>query len=154
MDPMDLCECPFEERRSQQSLFFSPVEMNAVGSPTGRVQHEPAEASVIAARRTSAKSHRGIIMAAIAGHSVTSREAARFLPVDRDGNPQNSNRAASRLQELWEEGRIAVQREQGHCVLGSCHPHSKPTSIHLPMAPCDVHGRPIHRDGAAIWVAV
>jgi len=77
MDPMDLCECPFEERRSQQSLFFSPVEMNAVGSPTGRVQHEPAEASVIAARRTSAKSHRGIIMAAIAGHSVTSREAAR-----------------------------------------------------------------------------
>jgi len=132
---------------------MKPWQMNASNSPTGRVMNDPARASVDAARSFDAKSHRAIAYRAVA-HSadgLTSIEVARLLPVGRDGNPQNSNRSASRLGELWEEGRLTIQRERGACVLGVCHPHQKPRVVHRPTASCWMHGAIARRDGAGIW---
>lgn len=132
----------------------TPAEMNAVGSPTGRVDREAPETSVGAARSTGAKGqrallHRELFDAGIEG--LTSIEAAALMPLTRQGGPQVSNRAASRLQELWEEGRAYIARERGRCVLGECRPHDKPRHIHRPTADCTLHGKPLTRDGASIW---
>ena len=131
--------------------------LNATGSPTGRAASVAAPASLTAAKATRAGTHRGIIydhLVTAGSHGMTSIEAAAVLPLTAQGGPQVSNRAASRLSELWEEGRITVLRRHGTCALGVCHPHAKPAAPHRPMAPCTVHGAPVTRDGAAIWVVV
>lgn len=128
--------------------------MNAVGSDTGRVERESSDTSRRAAFSIDAKNQRGRILEALreAGISgLTSIEAAAIMPLTRQGGPQVSNRAASRLGELWESGVAYVVREGGRCVLGECHEHAKPRVIHKPVAPCMVHGKPLTRDKAAIW---
>jgi hypothetical protein len=131
--------------------------MNAVGSPTGRVSAEPPATSVAAARRTNAGGHREILHEALVDRGalgLTSIEAAAKLPPTAQGGAQVSNRSSSRLGELWEEGRAAVLRENGVCVLGFCHGHDKPRVVHRPQAHCETHGRPRTRSGAAVWVAL
>jgi hypothetical protein len=133
------------------------VAMNATDSPTGRVPGHMPQTSVDAAQSFNARSHRALAYAALVdaeASGLTSREIAKLLPVDRDGHPQNSNRSASRLGELWEEKLATVKRERGQCVLGGCSPHAKPSLIHKPQEPCAMHGKPLRRDGAAIWVAL
>jgi hypothetical protein len=135
----------------------APATMNAVDSPTGRVMRDAPESSVAAAMSFDPRSHRYAAKCALeaAGfRGMTSIEVARILPRGRDGNRQNSNRASSRLGELWESQVATVKREHGVCVLGVCHPHAKPRVIHHPSAPCDLHGRPLKRDGANIWLAL
>jgi len=80
---------------------------------------------------------------------ATSIEIAEAIP-----QIKVSNRAASRLGELWEEGRAAIVRERGVCVLGECRPHNKPHIIHKPTAPCGIHGKPKTRSGASLWMAL
>jgi hypothetical protein len=134
--------------QSQREPYVAPAgaaAMNAVGSPTGRVTSDAPETSVSAARRSNAGGHREIIHAALVQRGplgLTSIEAAARLPATAQGGAQVSNRSASRLGELWEEGRAAVLRERGVCVLGECHGHAKPQVVHRPQAACEVHGRP------------
>jgi hypothetical protein len=135
---------------------IEPAEANAVGSPTGRIAREAPETSVRAALTVKAGSHREIIAAALvrADNGLTSIEAAALLPLTAQHTPQVSNRSASRLGELWEEGRATILRQRGACVLGECWLHEKPQYVHRPTAPCDRHGKPLSRGGASIWVAV
>lgn len=135
---------------------MKPWQMNATGSQTGRVMNEPAETSVAAAKSFNTRSHRDLAYQALVAvpGGLTSIQIARILPSGRDGNPQNSNRASSRLGELWEEGRATILRERGTCELGLCRPHHKPSTVHRPTAPCDRHGRIVKRGGAAIWVSI
>lgn len=130
-------------------------EMNAVGSDTGRVMVAAPPTSVLGALTTNATGHRRIIFDAVTdagARGVTSIEAAAMLPPTRQGGPQVSNRTASRLGELWEEGLVTIARERGSCRLGVCRRHHKPDDVHRASAPCDVHGKPLTRDGASIWV--
>lgn len=50
------------------------------------------------------------------------------------------NQLASRMQELWEEGRAAVLRERGQCGFNVCQAHSK-SNPHKPFVPCAIHGK-------------
>jgi hypothetical protein len=77
-----------------------------------------------------------------------------LLPATRQGGSQVSNRSASRLDELWEAGEVAVLRQNGVCVLGQCQQHKKPDVVHRPTATCWGHGEPVTRDGANVWVAI
>jgi hypothetical protein len=134
-----------------------PATMNAVDSPTGRVMRDAPDSSVVAAVSFDTRSHRYAAKCALADagfRGMTSIEVARILPRGRDGHPQNSNRASSRLGELWEAQVATIKRERGVCVLGVCHPHSKPGIVHRPSAPCDLHGKPLKRDNANIWLAL
>lgn len=134
-----------------------PAEMNAVGSPTGRVRSDAPATSVAAARVTPARGHREIIHARLVERGalgLTSIEAAALLPATAQGGAQVSNRSASRLGELWEEGRAAVLREAGVCEVGVCHPHDKPRVVHRPTAECPVHGAIRTRSGASVWIAL
>jgi hypothetical protein len=131
--------------------------MNAVGSGTGRVMAGTSDTSRDAAIRVGAGTQREIAYRALAEAGevgLTSIEVAERLPLTHQGYPQNSNRSASRLGELWEEGRVAVKRQIGVCVLGVCHHHDKPAVVHRPMAPCVIHGKPMTRGGAARWIAL
>jgi hypothetical protein len=133
------------------------MRFNENGSIYGRVMSDAPETSVQAALTVPAAGHRAILEAETknATNGLTSREGARLLPRDRDGNPQNSNRAASRFGELWELEKVAMLRERGVCILGVCHPHDKALKvIHKPSASCAIHGKIISRDGAGIWVSV
>jgi hypothetical protein len=135
----------------------NPAEMNAVGSPTGRVARDAPETSVDAARAVGAKGQRATVLRALraaGADGLTSIEAAAIMPPTRQGGPQVSNRAVSRLGELWEAGEAYVARERGRCVLGKCRPHRKlERDPHKPTAPCEMHGKPLTRDGASIWRA-
>lgn len=141
--------------RRLRAVPETPVEMNAVGSPTGRVDRDAPETSVDAARAVGAKGQRALLHRALfnaGAEGLTSIEAAALMPLTRQGGPQVSNRAASRLQELWEEERAYIARERGRCVLGQCHPHEKERRRpHKPTAACETHGRPLTRGGASIW---
>jgi hypothetical protein len=134
----------------------SAAAMNRTDSDTGRVMRHMPDGSVDAAMTVNVRGHRQRAYTALLEHEdgLTSREIAVLLPLDRDGNPQNSNRASGRLGELWEERRAAVLREHGMCMLGVCHAHDKPRIVHKPQEPCERHGRPVRRDNAAIWVAL
>jgi hypothetical protein len=128
---------------------------NAVGSLTGRVARNAPPASMAAAHRAGAAGHRQIIarlLVEAGAYGVTSIEAAAALPLTAQGGAQVSNRSASRLGELWEAGIATVARRHGACAIGVCQPHSKPATVHRPSAPCDVHGEPITRAGAAVWI--
>jgi hypothetical protein len=146
-----------EAMERERRLMPQPAaSMNRVGSPTGRVERDAPDTSRQAAARTRAPAHRAIVLAAldhVGDAGMTSIEVAAILPLTRQGGPQVSNRAASRLGELWEAGQAYIVRERGHCTIGACHPHRKPTIIHKPSAPCETHGKPLTRDGAAIWRA-
>lgn len=140
----------------QPSLFMSAAEMNATYSPTGRVMDHMPDTSVKAAFKFKKGSHHAVIMEVLTlegRHGTTSREVAKLLPLDREGERQNSNRANTRLGELWEQGKATVLRQNGVCVLGRCHPHVKPAVIHRPQDECVIHGKPIVRNQCAIWVA-
>ena len=133
------------------------AEYNKDYSATGRITTDAADTSVDAASSFSVESHRQIILDALddaGGSGLTSIEAARYLPLTAQGTPQVSNRSASRLQELWERRSAAIAREHGRCVLGVCHPHHKPDTVHKPTADCDRHGKPLRRGGASIWIAI
>lgn len=159
-EPEDCFSCPLPKAHKVHTAAEpetppTPAEMNAVGSPTGRVRAAPVETSIDAAVRTNATGHRGIILAALreAGEKgLTSIEAAAVLPPTAQGHPQVSNRSASRLGELWEQGDATILREHGLCTLGVCVPHVKPDAPHRPTAACATHGKPVVRDGASIWV--
>lgn len=157
----DCQHCPLPAKHPTHNvpepLPPTAAEMNAVGSPTGRVREGSPETSVDAAVRTDATGHRGIILNGLreAGErGLTSIEAAAILPLTAQGHPQVSNRSASRLGELWEAGHAAILRQQGTCALGVCQPHSKPDAPHRPTAACPVHGKAVTRDGASVWVVV
>lgn len=130
--------------------------MNRTGSPTGRVRSGAPGTSVTAARRVPARSQRSLVMQALtnAGRpGATSIELARQLPARADGAPQPPNIAGARLSELWEDGTATVERAWGCCRIGVCHPHEKPGTVHRALAACDVHGPPVTRDGAAVWIS-
>lgn len=152
----DVRRIPVEDREP----YVAPAgaaAMNAVGSPTGRVTSDAPATSVAAARITPARGHREIIHARLVERGslgLTSIEAAALLPATAQGGAQVSNRSSSRLGELWEEGRAAVKREMGTCVLGECHPHDKPSVVHRPSATCQIHGPAFTRSGAAVWIAL
>jgi len=132
------------------------ARMNATGSPTGRVRRDAPETSQNAALTARAPSARVILLRALheAGRSgLTSLDLAPLLPARRDGAPQPPNIAGARLGELWEAGEATIVREWGVCILGACHPHAKPAVVHRPSMSCPVHGRPVIRDGAAVWVS-
>ena len=100
------------EPEPQGTLFADAATMNRDGSPTGRVTRDAPSTSVAAARKTGASSQRQIILAAIRHRpdGMTSIEAAAIMPLTKQGGPQVSNRAASRLGELWELGEVTVLR--------------------------------------------
>jgi hypothetical protein len=137
-----------------QPMLFpeaTPAAMNAVGSPTGRVMRDSPDTSTAAAHRAGAPTLRELVHTELQSDpwGCTSIELARRIP-----QLVVSNRANSRLGELWEEGRAAVLREHGRCELGVCRVHVKPGAVHRPQAPCELHGKPTTREGAAVWVAV
>lgn len=136
----------FDDERAPEPR---PAAMNAVGSSTGRVMRDAPEASVGAALSVDAKGQReGLAVALRASDGgLTSIELAAM------GKVPNPNIAGARLQELWEAERAYVVREHGRCVLGQCHEHVKERKghAHLPMAPCDTHGKPLRHGRAAIW---
>lgn len=129
------------------------ASMNATRSHTGRVRSEGPEQSVDAARAVDATGQRGEILGYVKSqgfYGLTSKEVAGLLDVPN----MNSNRASSRLQELWELGLVTLRREHGCCALGSCRPHDKPGAVHLPNDGCITHGRVNRRDGAGVWIAL
>ena len=134
----------------------SAAQMNATGSPTGRVRRDAPPVSVAAARRVRGPNHRQIIARALTDarlDGLTSIEAARLLPARRDGQPQPPNIAGARFSELWEAQAATIKRAWGVCVLGVCHPHAKPGTVHRASAACPVHGPAVTRDGASVWVS-
>ena len=142
-----------EHVHPDQLALDGAAGMNAVGSHTGRVFNDAPTSSVAAAHRTRAPGARQLVYDALVARGArgaTSIELAEQLV------PQLrvSNRASSRLGELWEEGRAAVQREGGLCALGWCHTHEKPHTVHRPTAPCQTHGAPVQRGGANVWVSL
>jgi len=141
-----------EDGNDDEGLF--PADYNRTNSPTGRVFRGAPPSVYQAADLTDARNHRAIVLRMlIAAHErgVTSKEAAARMPRTRDGDRQLSNRSSSRLQELWEMGAATIIREHGACILGVCHLHDKPRTVHRPSASCSVHGLPIRREGANIW---
>lgn len=130
---------------------------NAVGSTTGRVTTAAPDMSLFASESFDAVGQRELVHRALlhaGGDGLTSIEAAAFLPKTAQGGDQVSNRSASRLGELWEEGRAAVLRVYGCCEIGVCHPHDKPTTVHRPSMACETHGEVVTRERAAVWLAI
>lgn len=154
-DLLGLCvECG---RPPAADCHMTPARaMNATGSPTGRVRGGAALTSVAAARTVPAMTHRQLVMQTLtnAGRTgATSIEIARLLPPRRDQAPQPPNIAGARLSELWEAGVATVERAWGCCRLGVCHPHDKPGTVHRALTACGVHGDPVSREGAAVWLS-
>lgn len=127
------------------------AQMNALGSPTGRVTRDASETSVGAARRVRAGAQRALILAILKG---AGERGATAIEVGQQMDPPLiSSRTLPRMGEMWEEGLMYVVRERGRCVLGECHPHDKPRQIHTPVSRCDRHGSPVKRGGASVWRA-
>lgn len=153
------CDHSCHAAPGQAAMFIdepdTAANMNRVGSPTGRVDREMVATSVNAARKAGANTLREQVCAAVIANTgpwrkggLTSIEVAVVIP-----QIKVSNRAASRLGELWEEGRVAILREHGVCELGVCHPHHKPGTVHRPTAACPLHGKAVTRGGASVWVS-
>lgn len=146
------CELPQDRRPAEPIVPTTAASMNRVGSPTGRVERDASDTSVTAAKRVNAKSQRAVILALLGDvgeHGLTGIEIGRLMA----DPPLVSSRTLPRLGELWEESLVVVVRERGRCVLGECHEHDKPRAVHKPCSRCEIHGKPLTRDGASVWVA-